>query len=77
MDVEELCGEAGLALIGAVERTGMRTALCRKGIHVGCCGRIGSREMGVVDVLAAVVHGGFMGKRQLCRDNRGRWADRS
>lgn len=43
VDVEELCGETGLALIGAVERAGRLTALCRKGIHVGCCGRIGSR----------------------------------
>lgn len=49
VDVEELCGEAALALVGPVERNGRLTALCRKGIHIGCCGRIGSREIGVVD----------------------------
>jgi hypothetical protein len=35
MDVEELCGEAALALVGPVERNGRLTALCRKGIHIG------------------------------------------
>lgn len=78
MDVEELCGEAGLALIGVGEGYGRLTALCRKGIHVDCCGRIGSRGMGVVDdaLWPQLFTVALWWRGNSAEITRGRWADR-
>ena len=78
MDVEELCGEAGLALIGAGDGYGRLTALCRKGIHVDCCGRIGSRGMGVVDdaLWPQLFTVALWRRGNSAEITRGRWADR-
>jgi hypothetical protein len=78
VDVEELCGEAKLARVGAVETNGRPTTLCRKGIHFGCCGRIGSREMGVVDdaLWPQLFTVSLSWRGNSAEITRGRWADR-